>query len=120
MQNQAWISTPDFRLFAGDIQLELDENKKMKTLNATGGVRLQAIENNQPVTATAARAWQPQGSTVMTLFGQPLATLKSEEKRCWANVLTFDQTHHKFTAAGTDRPVKMIFNEPKKDNRHSR
>ncbi len=123
LQDRAWISTPDFRLHAGGIDVEIGEDKKLKALNAHGGVRLHAVEQGQAVTATGSHAFQKAGSSTIELFGGPLATLTSESRRLWANILTFDQTHHKFTASGTERAVRMIFEEQQngaKNNSHPR
>lgn len=123
LQGRAWISTPDFRLTAEEIRIELGDDKKVRTLGAGGGVWLQAVEDGRPVTATGARASQKSGASAIVLEGRPEATLRSEDRRVWANVLTFDQANHKFSAQGTDRPVRMIFEERKNgthDNRHPR
>lgn len=112
-QRWAWLSTADFRMIAREVRMELGEDKKLKAMNALGPVVLWAQENGQTVVATAARATQESGSTMMTLFGDPVATLSQNDRRLWANVLTFDQTRHKFTATGSDRPVKIILEERK-------
>jgi lipopolysaccharide export system protein LptA len=111
LEREAWIGTPDFSLSADLLLLESGEGGSLKGLWAGVGVRVHAVEEGRPVEATAAVAHLIEGTTSLNLLGRPLATLRAEDRRVWANVLTFDRTAHRFSAAGIDRPVRVVLKE---------